>query len=283
MRKKYLLGLYEKSMPSTLTWNKKLQEAKDAGYDSIEISIDETDEKLERLTSPKLQQEIKSAIEEVGLPVLTMCLSGHRRFPIGHHDKETRDRGMEIFYQAVDLADYLGIRIIQLAGYDIYYGEGTAETRRLFGENLKLGIEYASVKGIMCGFETMETEFMNSIEKAMAYVTEVNSPYCQVYPDLGNITNSALVDNRKVVDDIKLGHGHLVAAHLKETTPGVFREVEFGEGHVNFKEGVKALWDAGVRLYGCEFWYSEKTDYKERLRHNLQYVKAYLDPVSEGK
>ena len=143
MRKKYLLGLYEKSMPSTLTWNEKLQEAKDAGYDSIEISIDETDEKLERLTSPKLQQEIKSAIEEVGLPVFTMCLSGHRRFPIGHHDKETRDRGMEIFYQAVDLADYLGIRIIQLAGYDIYYGEGTAETRRLFGENLKLGIEYA--------------------------------------------------------------------------------------------------------------------------------------------
>lgn len=282
MRKKYLLGLYEKSMPSSLSWKEKLQEAKEAGYDSVEISIDETDDKLERLTNLDLQKEIKEAIEEVGLPVLTMCLSGHRRFPIGHPDQDIRNRGVEIFFQAVDLADYLGIRIIQLAGYDIYYGEGSQETKRLFGENLKLGIEYASVKGIVCGFETMETEFMNSIEKAMSYVKEVNSPYCQVYPDLGNITNSALVDEREVSDDIKLGYGHLVAAHLKETKPGIFREVEFGDGHVDFENGVKALWDAGVRIYGCEFWYSEKTDYKERLRHNLNYVKSYLDPVSEG-
>ena len=282
MRKKYLLGLYEKSMPSSLSWKEKLQEAKEAGYDSVEISIDETDDKLERLTNLDLQKEIKEAIQEVGLPVLTMCLSGHRRYPIGHTDHDIRNRGVEIFFQAVDLADYLGIRIIQLAGYDIYYGEGSQETKRLFGENLKLGIEYASVKGIVCGFETMETEFMNSIEKAMSYVKEVNSPYCQVYPDLGNITNSALVDEREVSDDIKLGYGHLVAAHLKETKPGIFREVEFGDGHVDFENGVKALWDAGVRIYGCEFWYSEKTDYKERLRHNLNYVKSYLDPVSEG-
>jgi len=58
--------------------------------------------------------------------------------------------------------------------------------------------------GIILAFETMETEFMNTIEKAMYYVNEVNSPYLQVYPDLGNITNAAVMYGKSVIDDISL-------------------------------------------------------------------------------
>ena len=45
----YTIGLYEKAMPKDLTWKEKLTAAKEAGYDFVEISIDETDEKLARL------------------------------------------------------------------------------------------------------------------------------------------------------------------------------------------------------------------------------------------
>ena len=38
--KAYSLGLYEKSMPSDLTWSEKLQAAKDAGYDYIELTLE---------------------------------------------------------------------------------------------------------------------------------------------------------------------------------------------------------------------------------------------------
>lgn len=38
--KVYSLGLYEKSMPSDLTWREKLQAAKDAGYDYIELTLE---------------------------------------------------------------------------------------------------------------------------------------------------------------------------------------------------------------------------------------------------
>lgn len=41
--KKYELGLYEKSMPGDLTWEEKLLNAKEAGFDYLEISIDETE------------------------------------------------------------------------------------------------------------------------------------------------------------------------------------------------------------------------------------------------
>lgn len=41
LNREYRLGLYEKSMPSTLTWVEKLTIAKKSGFDYLEISIDE--------------------------------------------------------------------------------------------------------------------------------------------------------------------------------------------------------------------------------------------------
>ena len=49
MSKAYELGLYEKAMPGTLTWKERLEAAKAAGYDYVEISIDATEEKIARL------------------------------------------------------------------------------------------------------------------------------------------------------------------------------------------------------------------------------------------
>ena len=43
------LSVYEKAMPAELSWREKLAAAKAAGFDGVEISIDETDEKLRRL------------------------------------------------------------------------------------------------------------------------------------------------------------------------------------------------------------------------------------------
>ena len=47
--KKYEIGLYEKAMRNTLTWKEKLQCAKECGYDYLEISIDATEEKINRI------------------------------------------------------------------------------------------------------------------------------------------------------------------------------------------------------------------------------------------
>ena len=81
--KAYTIGLYEKAMPNTLTWKEKLEAAKEAGYDFVEISIDETDEKLSRLEWTKEERlELVKTMYETGLPIRSMCLSGHRKYPI---------------------------------------------------------------------------------------------------------------------------------------------------------------------------------------------------------
>ena len=133
----YLLGLYEKSMPNELTWAERLQAAKDAGFDYVEMSVDESDARLARLDMSEGELDtIRAAMRATGVPIGSICLSGHRKYPFGDPDPEKQARSLEIMEKAVRLAAALGIRTIQLAGYDVYYSEGTAETRQAFEENL---------------------------------------------------------------------------------------------------------------------------------------------------
>ena len=279
--KAYTIGLYEKAMPGTLSWKEKMLVAKKAGYDFIEISIDETDEKLNRLDMSRDKRiELLSLMFETGIPIRTMCLSGHRKYPLGSSDDATRARGMEIMEKAICLAEDLGVRIIQLAGYDVYYEEGSETTRAYFLENLRKATEMASAKGIPMGFETMETEFMNTVEKAMNYVKKVNSVYLNVYPDLGNITNAAVSYGKNVLDDLETGRGHLAAMHLKETVPGKFREIPYGTGHVDFESGIRKAWELGVRRYVTEFWYTGNPEWEKDLDFAVSKMTAILDEAA---
>ncbi len=265
--KPYQIGLYEKAMPDFLTWKEKLECAKECGYDFVEISIDETDAKLSRLEWTKDERaEIIRLMQETGIPIRSMCLSGHRKYPFGASDPDTRKRSLEIMEKAIQLADDLGVRIIQLAGYDVYYEESTENSRRLFAENLAKATIMAATKGVVMGFETMETEFMNTTQKSMKYVSLINSPYLGVYPDAGNLTNAAKTYGTSVLDDMETGRGHIVALHLKETVPGKFREIPFLTGHVDFDAVIKKAKELGIRRFVTEMWYVKQENWKDDIK-----------------
>ena len=276
--KEYRLGLYEKSMPNSLSLGEKLTAAKESGFDYLELSIDETEEKLSRLDwSLSQRAELVMDAMETGIPVGSICLSGHRKYPLGHPDEEVRRRSMEVMEKAIRLACDLSARVIQLAGYDVYYLPGTDETRALFEENLRKSVQLAARYGVILAFETMETDFMNTVQKAMDYVRKVDSPYLQVYPDLGNLTNAACTMGHQVTDDIRTGKGHLAAMHLKETVPGKFREIPYGAGHVNFEQGAAEAWKQGVRLFVGEFWYTGSPTWREDLQVNNAFLRAKVN------
>lgn len=219
-------------------------------------------------------------MQEENLPIRSMCLSGHRKYPFGASDPAIRTRSLEIMEKAILLADDLGIRIIQLAGYDVYYEEGTEESERLFRENLAKAAAMAASRGIVMGFETMETPFMNTTEKAMHYVNLINSPYLGVYPDSGNLTNAAVTYGTSVLDDLETGHGHIVALHLKETVPGKFREIPFLTGHVNFDAVIAKAWELGIRRFVTEMWDVGNTSWKEDILFACSSMSAILNKYS---
>ena len=277
-KNRYELGLYEKAMPNNLSWKEKLELTRKSGFDYLEMSVDESDEKLARLDWTQEERDhIKETMIETGVPIRSMCLSGHRKYPLGSREETIRNRSLEIMEKAIDLAYDLGIRIIQLAGYDVYYEAGDETTRKLFEENLKACVEMAARKGVVLGFETMETPFMDTVEKAMEYVNKIDNAYLGIYPDIGNLKNASLLYGTSVNDDLKKGKGHLLAAHLKETVPGKYREIPFGTGHTEFKENIRCLYEMAVYRFVGEFWYTGDQNWKEDLCFASRFLRDKLD------
>ena len=276
-----LLGLYEKSMPNELTLTEKLVAARTAGFDYLELSIDESDEKLARLDwNHEDRWQLTNAINDTGIPINSICLSGHRRFPLGHPDPAVQQKGLSIMQKAIVLAANIGVRIIQIAGYDVYYEASNEQTKASFANNLRLCVQMAACYGVILAFETMETSFMNTVGKAMDWVQQMQSPYLQLYPDIGNLTNAAQSYGTSVLDDLKRGRCHFTAVHLKETKPDVFREVPYGAGHVNFASAISVFLQFGVRMFVGEFWHLGEEDWPDVLTHNHTFLRSAIE---EGK
>lgn len=258
------IGIYEKALPKNTTWEEKLTIAKNANYTFIEISVDETDERLARLDwTLEERMEFRDAVLKSGLRVPSMCFSGHRRFPLGSENVETRNKALELMRKAIEFAVDTGIRTIQLAGYDVYYEESNDNTKRLFIEGLKESVRMAEKANVMLAMEIMDHPFMSSITKYLEYAEMINSPFFKVYPDLGNL--SAWPEN-DVEFELEKGINDIVAIHLKDTLavtkdfPGKFKEVPFGEGCVNFPKLFKKLKELNYTgAFLIEMW-TEKSD-----------------------
>lgn len=189
LSKQIPLGIYEKALPAGECWLERLRLAKTLGFDFVEMSVDETDARLARLDWSREQRlALVSAVAETGVRVPSMCLSAHRRFPLGSEDDAVRAQGLEIMRKAIQFAQDVGIRVIQLAGYDVYYQQANDETRCRFRDGLKESVDMASRAQVTLAMEIMDYPLMNSISKALGYAHYLNNPWFQLYPDIGNLS-----------------------------------------------------------------------------------------------
>lgn len=268
-------GIYEKAIPNRMTWKEKIDIAKRAGFDFIEMSVDESDERLSRLKwSKEERKSLRDLLFESDFYINSMCLSGHRRFPFGSKDPALKKRAYEIMDEAITLAEDLGIRNIQLAGYDVYYEPADEETEKAFIEGLKYAAQLASEANIMLSIEIMDTAFIGTISRCLKYIDEVNSPWLRIYPDLGNLSQWTDNPDKELIKGFK----HIVAIHLKDTKPGVFKCVPFGEGTVEFEplfETLKSLEYKGPFL--VEMWAdNELNESAEETISHISKAKEWL-------
>ena len=252
------IGIYEKALPAVGDWPARLGAAAETGFDFVEIAIDEDPARLARLDWPPAERAaLRRAVADSGVPVHTIILSAHRRHPLGSADATTRDRAQAMFVQAVDLAADIGARVVQLAGYFVFYEPHDPDCRSRFVAGLHHGLGHAAGAGVMCGLETMDGEDVISVDNALDIVTEVASPWLQVYPDVGNLAANGL----DAAAQLRRAAGHLVGVHLKDTRPGEYRRVPFGDGIVPFAEVFTALAEIGYPgPFLVEMWNDDAPD-----------------------
>jgi len=270
------IGIYEKALPKDLSWAQRFAAARDAGYDFLEMSVDETPERMARLDwSLAVRLDFFRASREAGIPVPSMCLSGHRKIPFGSADPAIRAQAATFMEKAIRFAGDTGIRVIQLAGYDVYYEPTTLESRQRYYEGMERALEVAAQHQVMLALEIMDTPFLNSISKYLKLKERLPSPWFKVYPDLGNLT----AWGNDVAEELTAGIHHIVGVHVKETKPvgpgfpGAFRDVPFGEGTVDFVRCFKTLRElryAGPFL--IEMWTEKAADPLQEIARARQWV-----------
>jgi predicted hexulose-6-phosphate isomerase len=267
------VGLYEKALPKTLSWEERLVLTRETGFDFLELSIDDSDERISRLDwSAREIKYLKDLIDRTGVRIQSLSLSAHRRFPLGSVSVETRTRALDIFKKSIDLALALNVRTILLGGAEDYYQEVDQLSRDRFLENLGQGFEWASAAGLMLALENWDIQ-INTMPRVMEYVNYFNSPWFQTYTDLGNLIYAGV----DVVSQLDYVKGHIAALHVKDTLPGQLRYVSPGEGQVPFRDAFEKLAGLGFQApIVLELWTEEFPDAVEIVKQAGAFIRQKM-------
>ena len=231
----------------------------------------------------KERLDVVQAIYETGIRIPSICFSGHGRYPLGSNDPKTEATSLEMMKKCIDLEQDLGVRTIQLAGYDVYYEEKSPATRARFIKNLRKACDWAEEAQVILAIEIMDDPFLNSIEKYLAVEKEIDSPYLFVYPDTGNVS----AWHNDLWSEFYNGHKSIAALHLKDTyavtenSKGQFRDVPFGDGCVDWEAMFAILKKTNYNgPFLIEMW-SENCATVEETKQAIQVAKDFLLPKIE--
>ena len=274
------LGLYEKAICFNLDWGAKMALARSSGFSFLEINVDAAEDRLPRLYSKTEARCLRNAAEAEAFPVETMALTANRKYPLGSEDRSIREKAIDIVKHGIAFSQEAGIRLVHLAGYDEHGEKCNSRTKELFYESISTCLKEAASAGVMLAIETMDTPFMASTERIMTVVRMMDSPYLQCYVDLGNITASGL----DPVREIYTGGNHIVGVHLKDTKPGIYRDIAFGEGIVDFDLCLKTLASIGYNgFFVAETWCYDNESFHQNLPGICSFLLKKLENTYKGE
>lgn len=275
--KKHLIGSYEKAFPENTTLADMLWLSADAGYDFFEMSIDRTDNRINRLYDEGFQTELKQLILNAPINIGSICLSALSTYTLGNINPDIREKAKDIFCKAILLAARFGVRIVQIPACDMpKFDERSNDTNTFFLDSLKELIPFAAMHGVIVGLENMENDYADSVKKCMCIINEINSPYFQLYVDAGNITSAALLSGEDIKDDMYSGLGRYCAFHQKETRPQKYGGLFYGEGHVDFQRCTQYALDMGAYRFVMEYWYTGNPDWKSDLKKARELCEKWI-------
>lgn len=271
---KVSLGIYEKALRWTGDWDALFADARTAGFSFVDLSVDETPERRARLEwSAQTRREVREAAARQGVQLGGLCLSVHRAVGPGSADPAVRNEADRIFDQGIDLCQDLGIPVLQVAGYYAYYEPTDPGQRERYVAALRRAIPRAARAGVLLGIENVDGNDVTSISRGMNIVREIDSPWLQMYPDIGNIAEQQLDE----LEELQAGKGHMLAIHLKDVRVGEPRRVPMGRGIANFPRAFAELarqgWCGRMML---EMWNDDAVDSVERCVEARLIVEAWL-------
>ena len=174
------------------TLKEKMKLAKDAGFDGIELSLDETGEvSLESTESDLL--DVKAYAESIGLEISSVASGLYWTYNYTSANEENRNKAKAVTKKQLEVAHTLGCDTIlvvpgavevafdpgEVVEYDVAYARAQEALKELapYAEELKVSI----------GVENVWNRFLLSPMEMAQFIDEIGSDYVGSYFDVGNV------------------------------------------------------------------------------------------------
>lgn len=273
----YPFVLYEKAlMPHS--WQEMFADTAKLGFDGFELSIDESDARLARLDWTREEcLSVARAAADAGILLQSLCFSGQRRFPMGSEDPALVRRSLLLMEKCIRLCQYLGIRTLQVAGFDVYYEPSSPDTYARYTDNLAQMTRIAERHGVMLAIEPVEKGVL-SVEMALAIVNQIRSPFLQIYPDIANMASLGI----DYFPQMEKGLGHIVQIHIRDALPNFYYGVDIGTGIIDFVKTFRHFRQLNLSCpLTLEMWGLENPHYMETLRYAVSFLQNALKNASQ--
>lgn len=260
------------SFPGNMKIADCIKMAKDAGFDGIELALNETGE----LSLDSSEDEIKGykqLAKETGIEISSLATGLYWAYSMTSGNCETRQKAKDIVKKQLDAASILGVDTILVipgaVGVDFIPGAEVVEYDIAYDMALSAVKElavYAEEKKVSIGIENVWNKFLLSPLEMRDFIDNVGSDYVGAYFDVGNVIYSGYPEHW-----IKILGKRIRKVHFKDyrrEAGGLVGFVDLLAGDVDYVKVVEALKQAGYSSYVTGEMIPGYKQYGEQIVYN---------------
>lgn len=223
------------SLPAKLSPRRKLELAREAGLDGIEIPSFETQKETE---------EIAGLAQEIGIEIHSVMGGTHWQLPLSCKDEDIRVKGVEGIEHAMHVAKWAGADTVLVVPGVVNEDNSYAASYELAQKSIRELLPTAEELGITMAMENVWNKFLLSPLEMRDFIDSFDHDLVQAYFDVGNILLYGYPHQWiEVLDD------RIVKVHVKDFNVQKRDFVPLLTGSVDFPRVMNALRGVGYKGY----------------------------------
>lgn len=246
--------------------------AKKAGFDGIELSLNESGE-LGLQSTEKEVREIQAQLADADLEIAGLATGLYWDYPMTSENPALREKAVDVCKKQLELAAQFGVDTILVipgaVGVDFIPGSEVVDYERAYEralESISKLVPFAESAGVSIGIENVWNKFLLSPLELRSFIDEIGSSYVGSYFDVGNALQNGYPEQW-----VRILGNRIKKVHFKDyrrQAGGLHGFVDLLAGDVNYPAVMDALNAIGYDNYVTAEMIPPYTHYSDQIIYN---------------
>jgi hexulose-6-phosphate isomerase len=171
-------GVCYGTLPNSLPEHRRLELAKEAGFDGVELS---------QTPDPKTIEKLAEMARDCGLEIPSVMCSTNWPTPISSTDEAVRTEGIAGVKAGLEQCKAVGVDVLLVVPGMVTEDVRYSAAYEISQKSLRELVPLAESLGVTMGIENVWNKFLLSPLEMRDFIDEVDSPFVQAYFDVGNM------------------------------------------------------------------------------------------------